>query len=56
MEKKELQEIKICPRCLDPVKQLFYNYRKNPICKKCLNLVLKESSKTITTARGANND
>lgn len=46
-----MEEIKICPRCKEETKQLFYNYRKNPLCKECLNLVLKENRKTINVIR-----
>ena len=48
---EEIQEFKICPRCKKEVKQLFYNYKKNPLCKECLNFVLKEANKTINAVR-----
>lgn len=48
---EEIKIKEICPRCKKEVSQLFYNYKQNPLCKDCLNFVLKEANKTINAIR-----
>ena len=44
-------ELKICHWCKVETDKIFYNYKTIPLCKKCLNGILKESRKTLNFIR-----
>ena len=47
----EKEEIKSCSWCQEPTEKLFYNYKNMPLCKECLDRILKETRKTLNYVR-----
>ncbi len=50
-EEVEKEEIKLCSWCQEPTEKLFYNYKNMPLCKECLDRILKETRKTLNYVR-----
>lgn len=51
VRKIKMEEIKSCSWCQEPTEKLFYNYKNMPLCKECLDRILKETRKTLNYVR-----